>query len=113
MAIFLCTSDASVLRLQMGSPIKLTSEIVAVAVTPPLAIGLDVLKMPTRMFQAVGEKAGAAFSLDGGGDGKAEDVAESLSRSRSLSGSTPRGVLLASSELGKLPSRVVGGVASS
>ena len=24
----------------------------AVAVTPPLATGLDVLKMPTRMFQA-------------------------------------------------------------
>ena len=93
MAIFLCTSDASVLRLQMGSPIKLTSEIVAVAVTPPLATGLDVLKMPTRMFQAVGEKAGAAFSLDGGGDGQSEDVAaakaKSLSR-RSTGDMTPR-----------------------
>ena len=93
MAIFLCTSEASVLRLQMGTPIKLTSDIVAVAVTPPLATGLDVLKMPTRMFQAVGEKAGAAFSLDGGGDGQSEDVvaakAKSLSR-RSTGGVTPR-----------------------
>ena len=92
-AIFLCHTDTSVLRLQMGSPIKLTSDIVAVAVTPPLATGLDVLKMPTRMFQAVGEKAGAAFSLDGGGDGQSEDVAaakaKSLSR-RSTGDMTPR-----------------------
>jgi hypothetical protein len=92
-AIFLCHADTSVLRLQMGTPIKLTSDIVAVAVTPPLATGLDVLKMPTRMFQAVGEKAGAAFSLDGGGDGQSEDVvaakAKSLSR-RSTGGVTPR-----------------------
>jgi len=92
-AIFLCHADTSVLRLQMGSPIKLTSEIVAVAVTPPLATGLDVLKMPTRMFQAVGEKAGAAFSLDGGGDGQSEDVAaakaKSLSR-RATGDVTPR-----------------------
>ena len=51
-AIFLCRADASVHRLQIGAPIELSSDIVAVAVTPPLATGLDVLKMPTRMFQA-------------------------------------------------------------
>jgi len=90
-AIFLCKSDTSVLRLQMGKPLQLGAGIAAVAVTPPLATGLDVHTMPTRIFNAVGDKAGAAFSLDGGGDGKAEDVAESLSRSRSLSASTPRG----------------------
>ena len=50
-AIFLCRADASVHRLQIGAPIELSSDIVAVAVTPPLATGLDVLKMPTRMFQ--------------------------------------------------------------
>ena len=106
-AIFLCYADTSVVRLQMGSPIKLTSDIVAVAVTPPLATGLDVLKMPTRMFQAVGEKAGAAFSLDGGGDGKAEDVAESLSRSRSLLASSPCGAPLASEGSSPRASRAV------
>ena len=51
-AIFLCRADASVHRLQMGAPIEFSSDIVAVAVTPPLTTGLDVLKMPTRMFQA-------------------------------------------------------------
>ena len=74
-AIFTCNSDTSVLRLEMGRPIVLDANISAMAVTPPLATGLDVQTMPTRMFQAVGEKAGAAFSLDGGGDGKVEDVA--------------------------------------
>ena len=34
------------------NPEQLSPDIVAVAVTPPLATGLDVLKMPTRMFQA-------------------------------------------------------------
>ena len=96
MAIFLCQSDTSVLRLQMGVPLKLGESILAVAVTPPLATGLDVHTMPTRIFTGVGERQGAAFALDGGGDGKAEDVVESLSRPRSLSGSSPRGAPLAS-----------------
>ena len=104
-AIFLSLSDTSVLRLQMGTPFKLTADIVAVAVTPPLATGLDVQRMSIRMFQAVGDKAGAAFSLDGGGDGKSEDVAaakaaatlgrqrsfERVSERRSTGDNTPRG----------------------
>ena len=92
MAIFFCKADTSVLRFEMGSPLKLTADIAAVAVTPPLATGLNVQKLPTRQFISVGEKSGAAFSLDGGGDGKSEDVAaakaaKTLSR-RSTNGST-------------------------
>ncbi len=58
MAIFFCQSDTSVLRFEKDAPLKLTDDIVAVAVTPPLATGLDVQKMPTRNFTSVGERSG-------------------------------------------------------
>ena len=80
----MCQSDTTVLRFEKDTPLKLTADIVAVAVTPPLATGLDVLKMPTRNFTSVGERSGAAFSLDGGGDGKAEDTAERLKQAKSF-----------------------------
>ena len=54
----MCQSDTTVLRFEKDTPLKLTADIVAVAVTPPLATGLDVLKMPTRNFTSVGERSG-------------------------------------------------------
>ena len=83
-AIFFCKSDTTVLRFEKDTPLKLAADIVAVAVTPPLATGLDVHKMPTRNFASVGERLGAAFSLDGGGDGKAENVPARVARSKSF-----------------------------
>ena len=83
-AILFCKSDTSVLRFEKDTPLKLTADIVAVAVTPSLATGLDVHKMPTRNFASVGERLGAAFSLDGGGDGKAENVPARVARSKSF-----------------------------
>jgi len=67
-------ADMSVVRLEVGDPLKLTNAIAAVAIAPGLATNLDVQKMNTRMFTSVGEKQGAAFSLDGGQDGFDEKV---------------------------------------
>ena len=67
-------ADTTVVRLEVGAPLKLTSAIAAVAVAPALATNLNVQTMTTRMFISVGEKQGAAFSLDGGQDGFDEKV---------------------------------------
>ena len=50
-----------------------------------LSMGLNVLSMNARMFTSVGEKQGAATSLDGGGDGKA-DLMRGLSSRSSCGG---------------------------
>lgn len=77
-AIFInMKADTSVVRLEVGNAIPLTNgvgnAIAAVAISPPLATALNVQKMVPRMFISVGEKQGAAFSLDGGQDEIEED----------------------------------------
>ena len=82
-AIYLCQSDNGVLKVPRDAPVRLSSTL-AIAVLPMLSMGLNVLSMNARMFTSIGEKEGAAISLDGGGDGKA-DLMRSLSSRGSLS----------------------------
>ena len=82
-AIYLCQSDNGVLKVPRDAPVRLSSTL-AIAVLPMLSMGLNVLSMNARMFTSIGEKEGAAISLDGGGDGKA-DLMRSLSARGSLS----------------------------
>ena len=84
MAIYLCQSDTGVLKVPRDAPVRLSSTL-AIAVLPMLSMGLNVLSMNARMFTSVGEKQGAATSLDGGGDGKA-DLMRGLSSRSSCGG---------------------------
>ena len=86
-AIYLCQTDTTVLKVPLNVPVELTHTL-AVAVLPMLAIGLNVHNMPPRMFTNVGQKEGAATSLDGGGDGMADTV-RALSPRRSLEAPSP------------------------
>ena len=72
-AIYLCQSDTTVLKVPLNVPVNL-AHTHAVAVIPMSNSGLNVHNMPPRMFTSVGEREGAATSLDGGGDGSAEEV---------------------------------------
>jgi hypothetical protein len=83
-AIYLCQSDTGVLKVPRDAPVRLSSTH-AIAVLPMLSMRLNVLSMNARMFTSVGEKEGAATSLDGGGDGKA-DLMRGLSSRSSCGG---------------------------
>ena len=83
-AIYLCQSDIGVLKVPRNAPVRLSSTL-AIAVLPMLSMGLNVLSMNPRMFTSVGEKEGAATSLDGGGDGRA-DIMQKLSQRSSCTG---------------------------
>ena len=73
--------------MQLHEPVQCTAAAVAaVAVTGESAASLDEKRMPTRLFTCVGERHGAAFALDGGGDGKPEDTSERRSSARRASG---------------------------
>ena len=64
-------TTAAAAQIPLGVPNAAGFEgIRAVAVLPALDPALNVRTMQTRMFQQIGEKAGATVAFDGGGTGR-------------------------------------------
>jgi len=76
-AIFLSDEEQRVIKVPLGVPNAAGFDGVrAAAVLPALDPALNVRTMQTRMFQQIGEKAGATVAFDGGGTGRRSARAE-------------------------------------